>query len=93
MKRDEQSPSREAREGLFAGVAAAVLQYKQKCLYSVCEKQRVQALLEKQGASFTPGKGSHSHVEPNGRNAILPIHSKDLGKGLVETIKKQLGLK
>jgi mRNA interferase HicA len=49
--------------------------------------------LEKQGASFSPGKGSHTHVELNGRKAVLPMHSKDLGKGLVETIKKQLGLK
>jgi mRNA interferase HicA len=49
--------------------------------------------LEKQGASFIPGKGSHFHVELNGRKTILPMHSKDLGKGLVETIKKQLGLK
>jgi predicted RNA binding protein YcfA (HicA-like mRNA interferase family) len=29
----------------------------------------------------------------NGRQSVLPIHPKELGKGLVETIKKQLGLK
>jgi mRNA interferase HicA len=43
--------------------------------------------------SFQSGKGSHLHIELNGRKSILPMHSKDLGKGLVETIKKQLGLK
>jgi hypothetical protein len=28
-----------------------------------------------------------------GGQSILPMHDKELGKGLVETIKKQLGLK
>jgi mRNA interferase HicA len=49
--------------------------------------------LEKQGAKFTPAKGSHLRVELNGKFSILPMHSKDLKKGLVEGIKKQLGLK
>ena len=48
--------------------------------------------LEKQGATFTPGKGSHLHVEVNGRFSVLPMHGKDLGL-LANTIKKQLGLK
>ncbi len=50
--------------------------------------------LEKQGATFEPGKGSHLKVFLNGRQSILPMHgTHELGKGLVETIKKQLGLK
>jgi mRNA interferase HicA len=48
--------------------------------------------LQKQGATFTTGKGSHLHVELNGRFSILPMHGKDLGD-LAKTIKKQLGLK
>jgi mRNA interferase HicA len=48
--------------------------------------------LEKQGATFTPGKGSHLHVEVNGKFSVLPMHGKDLGD-LANTIKKQLGLK
>ena len=48
--------------------------------------------LEKQGATFTPGKGSHLHVEVNGRFSVLPMYGKDLGL-LANTIKKQLGLK
>ena len=48
--------------------------------------------LEKQGATFTPGKGSHLHVEVNGRFSVLSMHGKDLGL-LANTIKKQLGLK
>jgi mRNA interferase HicA len=49
--------------------------------------------LAAQGAIFKPAKGSHLRVELQGRVSILPMHSKELGKGLVEAIKKQLGLK
>jgi mRNA interferase HicA len=48
--------------------------------------------LEKQGATFTPGRGSHLHVELNGKFSVLPMHGKDLGP-LATTIKMQLGLK
>jgi mRNA interferase HicA len=49
--------------------------------------------LAAQGATFTPAKGSHLRIELNGRFSILPMHSKDLKKGTVEGVKKQLGLK
>ena len=49
--------------------------------------------LAKQGVQFGEQTGSHLKLYLNDRTSILPIHSKDLGKGLVETIKKQLGLK
>jgi mRNA interferase HicA len=49
--------------------------------------------LEKQGATFTPAKGSHLRVLLNGKISILPMHSKELKTGTVEGIKKQLGLK
>lgn len=45
------------------------------------------------GATFTPGKGSHLRVDLNGKKSVLPMHNKELKKGLVEGIKKQLGLK
>ncbi len=48
--------------------------------------------LEKQGATFTPGKGSHLHAELNGRFSVLPMHGKDQGNP-AKAIKKQLGLK
>jgi mRNA interferase HicA len=48
--------------------------------------------LEKQGTTFTPGKGSHLHVELNGRFSVLPMHGDDLGQ-LEILIKKQLGVK
>lgn len=49
--------------------------------------------LAAQGATFEPGKGSHLKVELNGKSSVLPMHNKDLKKGLAEGIKKQLGLK
>jgi mRNA interferase HicA len=50
--------------------------------------------LSKQGAIFTPGKGSHHRVELNGKSSVFPDHgAKEIGTGLVEKIKKDLGLK
>ena len=51
--------------------------------------------LESKGCSFAPGKGGHLRVTLAGRVSVLPIHGKnhELGKGLVNRIKKQLGLK
>ncbi len=46
------------------------------------------------GATFTPGKGGHLKVELNGRRSVLPMHgSREIGKGLEQSIKKDLGLK
>jgi mRNA interferase HicA len=49
--------------------------------------------LAKQGAAFKPGKGGHLKVSLNGRQSVLPMHSKELKKSTIEAIKKQLGLK
>lgn len=50
--------------------------------------------LEQQGATFAPGKGSHLKVFLNARQSVLPMHgTRELGKGLEEAIKRQLGLK
>jgi len=50
--------------------------------------------LARQGAKFKAGKGSHVKVYLNGRTSVLPMHgSKEIGTGLVEKIKKDLGLK
>ncbi|MGD9709197.1 MAG: type II toxin-antitoxin system HicA family toxin [Halothiobacillaceae bacterium] len=49
--------------------------------------------LAKQGATFEPGRGSHLKVYFNGRQSVLPMHATELKTGLVEAIKKQLGLK
>jgi mRNA interferase HicA len=52
--------------------------------------------LAKQGATFQTHKGGSGHltVTLNGRTSQLPMHGKkELGTGLVERIKKDLGLK
>ncbi len=49
--------------------------------------------LDKQGATFRPGKGSHLKVELHGKTSVLPMHNKEIGTGLLEKIKKDLGLK
>lgn len=50
--------------------------------------------LQKQGASLAPGKGSHFKVTLNDKTSTFPDHgAKEIGTGLVEKIKKDLGLK
>jgi mRNA interferase HicA len=50
--------------------------------------------LERQGAAFTSGRGSHLKIELNGKSSVMPMHkSKEIGTGLVAKIKKDLGLK
>lgn len=50
--------------------------------------------LTKQGAKFDAAKGSHFKVTLNGKQTIFPDHgSKEIGNGLVEKIKRDLGLK
>ena len=50
--------------------------------------------LSKQGATFKSAKGSHFRVYLNGRQSVFSDHgSKEIGQGLAERIKKDLGLK
>lgn len=53
--------------------------------------------LTEQGATFETKKGGNGHliVRLNGKKSELPMHGhgKELRKGTVEAIKKQLGLK
>lgn len=51
-----------------------------------------QRWLARQGVTFGTRTGSHLKLYYRGRQSVLPMHSKDLGKGLVEAIKKPLGL-
>jgi len=50
--------------------------------------------LERQGASFEPAKGGHIWVILGDRRAILPMHGsrKEMKRGTVAAIKKQLGV-
>jgi mRNA interferase HicA len=49
--------------------------------------------LAKQGVTFGTQEGGHLKIFFGGKQSILPMHGKDLPKGLVESIKKQLELK
>jgi mRNA interferase HicA len=51
--------------------------------------------LAKLGCTFEPGKGGHLKVSLGDKRSVLPVHgnNKELKKGTVEAIKKQLGLK
>ncbi len=50
--------------------------------------------LAKQGCTFEPGKGGHLIVRRDGKTSVLPQHGgkKQLGTGLMNKIKKDLGL-
>lgn len=48
---------------------------------------------KQQGAEFKAAKGSHCKVTLNGKTTVFPDHgAKEIGQGLVEKIKKDLGL-
>jgi len=59
--------------------------------------QELKKWLAAQGCTFETKKGGSGHiiVRRGDRKSELPMHgsSKELGTGLVNTIKKQLGLK
>jgi mRNA interferase HicA len=57
--------------------------------------QELKRWLEKQGCSFSPGKGGHLIVRLGGEKTVLPMHGKghELPRGTVIGIKKALGLK
>ena len=57
--------------------------------------RQFQNWLKKQGCKFYPGKGGHKEARLGTRKSIVPTHGgkKQLGKGLMESIKKDLGLK
>ena len=46
------------------------------------------------GCTFEPGKGGHLIVRRGDRMSVLPMHGKqkELGAGLVNAIKRDLGL-
>jgi mRNA interferase HicA len=57
--------------------------------------QEFKRWLAKHGCSFEPGRGGHLTVRKGNKVTDLPMHGKNkgLGTGLVNAIKKQLGLK
>ena len=62
---------------------------KQKCYGLVMNSNEFKRWLEKQGATFKPGKGGHLKVFLDGKRSVLPMHGKcELSQPLVESIKK-----
>jgi mRNA interferase HicA len=57
--------------------------------------QEFKRWLTKQGCTFESGRGGHLTVRLGDKVTDLPMHGKhkELGTGLVNAIKKQLGLK
>jgi mRNA interferase HicA len=65
-------------------------------LYSdLVTRNQFKRWLSKQGCTFEPGKGGHLIVRRGSLMSSLPMHgsSKELGTGLVNAIKKDLGLR
>ena len=56
--------------------------------------QELKRWLTKEGCTFESGKGGHLIVRRDGNMSVLPMHGKkkELGTGLVNSIKKNLGL-
>jgi len=57
--------------------------------------QELKRWLAKQGCTFAPGRGGHITVRLGDKVTDLPMHGNKngLGTGLVNAIKKNLGLK
>ncbi len=64
-------------------------------IVSAVTSQEFKRWLQKQGCTFEPGHGGHLIVRLGMNVSVLPMHDrqKELGSGLVNAIKKQLGLK
>lgn len=66
-----------------------------RCILRSDDERRVQKRwLQKHGCRLEPGKGGHLIVRLGGKMSVLPMHGKqkELGTGLVNAIKKDLGL-
>ena len=50
-------------------------------------------LLKKNGWRLDRINGSHHVMKKDGKTEIIPVHKKDIPKGLIEAIKKRTGLK
>lgn len=68
---------------------------KHLCILILVKTSEFLRWLKKNGATIdaAKGKGSHIKVILNGKQTVVPGHSKELKTGTVAAIKKQLGLK
>ena len=65
------------------------------CIIPFVTSAEFKRWLAKQGCTFESGHGGHLIVRLGDKMSILPMHGKqkELGNGLVNRIKKDLGLK
>jgi mRNA interferase HicA len=65
------------------------------CIIAFVTSQEFKRWLQKQGCTCESGHGGHLIVRRGERMSVLPMHGKqkELGTGLVNSIKKDLGLK
>ena len=65
------------------------------CIVSFVTSREFKRWLQKHGCTFEPGHGGHLIVRRGAMISVLPMHGKqkELGTGLVNRIKKDLGLK
>jgi len=65
------------------------------CTLNVVTSAEFKRWLEKRGCAFEPGKGGHLKVQRGRRRSVLPMHgsNKEIGTGLAQKIKRDLGLR
>ena len=65
------------------------------CILFPVTSREFKRWLTKQGCTFESGHGGHQIVRRGARMSVLPMHGsgKELGTGLVNKIKKDLGLR
>lgn len=78
---------------IYVGLAKRLFHITEVLFFYLVNSRQFKKWLALKGATFEPGKGGHLKVTLKGRHSVLPMHSGDLKKGLLDGIKKQLGLK
>jgi mRNA interferase HicA len=70
-------------------------QQQQCCILLFVTSRQFKRWLDQQGCTFESGRGGHLIVRLGSKISVLPMHGrqKELGTGLVNKIKKDLGLK
>jgi len=65
------------------------------CMLATMTSAEFKRWLHGQGCAFETGKGGHLIVRRGDKMSVLPMHGKqkELGTGLVNAIKRDLGLK
>ncbi len=79
--------------GADENTTEVLIAHNRSVIFVFVNSKQFKKWLARQGATFESGKGGHLKVFLNGKRSVLPMHSSELKTGLVEGIKKQLGLK